>query len=199
MHRERFPRAVLVLGQANAKAKVEYWRMERFALPEALVGERNIRTEIEQLLAESERAAWVLERSVKYAAQFMLAKGGRKLEQDKWNAGRWVPGDVSRFVGKNAFEGTPLLIAVYWSTLESRFHELLGSYAIDRDSDYIRCLWLKHVREALRMAWKQYCASVSMGDAWAIRALVKAEKPIENKLRELSSEILKLELQEEPV
>ena len=36
-----------------------------------------------------------------------------------------------------------------------------------------------------------------MGDAWAIRALVKAEGPVLRKLKELNEEILKLEPQEE--
>jgi len=36
-----------------------------------------------------------------------------------------------------------------------------------------------------------------MGDAWAIRALVKAEGPMWRKLKELNAEILKLEPQKE--
>jgi CRISPR system Cascade subunit CasA len=36
-----------------------------------------------------------------------------------------------------------------------------------------------------------------MGDAWAIRALVKAEGPVQRKLKELKEEILKLEPQQE--
>jgi CRISPR system Cascade subunit CasA len=36
-----------------------------------------------------------------------------------------------------------------------------------------------------------------MGDAWAIRALVKAEGPVRRKLRELKDEIMKLEPQKE--
>ena len=34
-HTSRFPKSVLVLGQASDQAKVKYWRMERFALPES--------------------------------------------------------------------------------------------------------------------------------------------------------------------
>ena len=36
-----------------------------------------------------------------------------------------------------------------------------------------------------------------MGDAWAIRALVKAEGPVRRKLKELNDEIAKLEPQKE--
>ena len=85
----------------------------------------------------------------------------------------------------------------YWSTLESRFHEILREYTFERDSEGIRCQWLKFVREALRTAWEQHRASVSMSDAWAIRALVKAEGPVLRKWKELNDEILKLEPQEE--
>lgn len=197
--RSRFSKAVMVLGQTNDQAKVEYWRMERFALPEALASERNIRTEIKQLLDESEKAAWALERSVRDAARLTIARGERKLEQDKWNAGRWIPGDVSRFVGKTSFEAVPLLIAGYWAALETRFHELLMKYTIEQDSDAIRCQWLKHVRNALSVAWEQYCASVPMGDAWVIRALVNAENSVQDKLKRLNGEIRKLESQEEHV
>ena len=41
------------------------------------------------------------------------------------------------------------------------------------------------------MAWEQHRASASMGDAWAIRAVVKAEGPIRAKLKELDEEIRK--------
>jgi CRISPR system Cascade subunit CasA len=81
----------------------------------------------------------------------------------------------------------------YWSTLESRFHEILREYTLERDSEDIRCLWLKSVRDTLRAAWVQHGASVSTGDAWAIRALVKAEGPVQAKLKELNDEIQKLE------
>lgn len=191
-NRDRFPRSVMVLGQANDQAKIEYWRMERFALPEALAGDRHIRTEIRQLLAEAEEAEWALEKAMKVAGKFIIAKGERKLEQDKWNAGRWIPGDVSKFIGKSSFEAVPVLVANFWSTLESRFHEILSEYSVDRDSEAIRYEWIKSVRNALKQAWEQHYSSVSMGDAWAIRALVKAEGPVRDKLKELDEEILKL-------
>ncbi|MCZ7626724.1 MAG: hypothetical protein M5R38_13935 [Candidatus Methylomirabilis sp.] len=49
----------------------------------------------------------------------------------------------------------------------------------------------------LKKAWGQHRASVSMGDAWAIRALVKAEGPVLRKLKELNDEIAKLEPRKE--
>jgi CRISPR system Cascade subunit CasA len=85
----------------------------------------------------------------------------------------------------------------YWSTLESRFHEILREYTLDRDYEDVRYLWLKFVRDTLKAAWEQHRASVSRGDAWTIRALVKAEGPVLRKVKELNKEISKLEPQKE--
>ena len=182
-NRERFPRSVIVLGQANNKAKIEYWRMERFALPEALTGDRFIRTEIRQFLKDAEEAQKSLWLACRSFARDLLSRGERE------PAGK----DISGFV-----EQIPVN-SWYWAALESRFHEILREYTLDRDDEDIRCLWLKFVRDTLKAAWEQHRTSVSMGDAWAIRALVKAEVPVWRKLRELNAEILKLEPQKEVV
>lgn len=180
-NRERFPRSVMVFGQVNNKAKIEYWRMERFALPEALTGDCFIRTEIRQLLKDSEDAQKNLWLACRSFARDILSRGDRE------PAGK----DISGFV-----EQMPVN-SWYWSTLESRFHEILREYTLERDSEDIRWEWLKSVRDTLKTAWEQHRASVSMGDAWAIRALVKAEGPVQNKLAELNNEIKKLEPQQE--
>ena len=197
--RERWPVGILVCGQKtkSGQAKVEYWRMERFALPEALASDRNIKTEIAQLLTEATGAESALERALRTEAKLSIAKGDRELQADKWSVGKWVPGDVSKFIGKSTHEIVPPVLANYWSTLESRFHEILREYSLEPDSDAIRCQWLKHVRSALKSAWDQHSASVPMSDAWTIRALVKAEGPVLRKLKELNDEILKLEPQKE--
>lgn len=180
-NRGRFPRSVMVLGQANSKAKVEYWRMERFALPEALAGDRSIRTEIKQLLTDAESAQKALWSACSSFARDLLSRGERK------PAGK----DISGFV-----EQMPVH-PWYWSVLESRFHHVLSEYTLESESDDIRCLWLKAVRDAVKAAWEQHRAFASMGDAWAIRALVKAEGPVRRKLNELSNEIAKLAPQKE--
>lgn len=178
-YRERFPRSVMVLGQANTKAKIEYWRMERFALPVALTGDRFIRTEIWQLLKDSEDAQKALWLACSSFARHLLSRGDRK------PAGK----DISSFVEQMPANSW------YWSNLESRFHEILREYTLERDSEDIRCQWLKSVRDILKQTWEQHRASVSMGDAWAIRALVKAEDLVRRKLKELNDEIIKLEPQ----
>jgi len=180
-NRQRFPRTVLVLGQANSKAKVEYWRLERFALPEALAGDRFIRTEIRQLLTDTELAQKALWSACSSFARDLLSRGKRK------PAGK----DISGFV-----EQMPAH-AWYWSFLESRFHNVLNEYSLEREADDIRCFWLHAVRDALSTAWEQHRASTCLGDAWAIRALVKAEAPVRRKLKELNNEIAKLAPQKE--
>ncbi|MDP2760876.1 MAG: type I-E CRISPR-associated protein Cse1/CasA [Sideroxyarcus sp.] len=181
MNRGRFPRSVMILGQANNKAKIEYWRMERFALPDALTGDRFIRVEIRQLLKDSEDAQKSLWSACSSFARDLLSRGDRNPDGK----------DIKKFVTQMS------AIPWYWSTLESSFHEILREYTLERDSEDIRCQWLKSVRNTLRSAWAQHSASVSTGDAWAIRALVKAEGPVLRKLKELNYEILKLEPQKE--
>jgi CRISPR system Cascade subunit CasA len=196
---ELMPRSILVLGLSYEppNANVDFWRMERFSLPIALASDRNIKTEIEQLLTEAAETETALEMALRTAAKLSIAKGDRELQADKWSAGRWMPGDVSKFIGKSNFKTVPPVLADYWSTIEFHFHEVLRDYTVESDSEAIRCQWLKHVRGALKNAWEQHRASVSMGDAWSIRALVKAEGPVLRKLKELNDEILKLEPQEE--
>lgn len=180
-NRDRFPRSVMVLGQVNDKAKIEYWRMERFALPEALSGDHFIRLEVRQLLTDAEDAQQSLWSACRSFARDLLSRGGRP------PAGK----DIKGFV-----EQMPVS-PWYWSILESRFQEILREYTLDRDSEDIRHLWLKSVRETMLGAWEQHRTSVATGDAWAIRALVKAEGPVQRKLKELNDEINKLEPQKE--
>ena len=177
------PKSVLVLGLRYdpPNANVDFWRMERFALPDALAGEHSVRGEIKKLLTEAEDAQKSLWTACSSFARDLLSRGDRKPD-DK---------DIKGFVKQISANSW------YWSILESRFHEILREYTLERDSEDIRCQWLKSVRDTLATAWDKHRASVSMGDAWAIRALVKAEGPVRQKLKELKEEILKLEPQQE--
>jgi len=185
--RERFPRSVMALGQANNKAKIEYWRMERFALPQALLGDRAIRSEIRQLLTDAEETQKALWQACRRFARDLLSRGEREPDAK----------DVGKFV-----EQMPA-IASYWSRLETAFHDTLNHYTLERDPDEIRSDWLKAMRMILRDVWAQHTASVSTGDAWAIRALVRSEGEIGKQLKVLNEEIQKYEahrnLQEETV
>jgi CRISPR system Cascade subunit CasA len=81
----------------------------------------------------------------------------------------------------------------FWSALEADFHKVLQEYTLERNRDEIRSQWLRSVRGALIDAWNSQKASVSSGDAWAIRALVKAEGQISRQLAELVKDIRSLE------
>lgn len=176
-NRDRFPSSVMVLGQANSKAKIEYWRMERFTLPEALAGDRSVRSEIRQLLADAEEAQKSLWLACRSFARNLLGRGDREPDKE----------DIRKFTYQMPIN------AWYWSALESRFHEILREYTLDRDLDDIRYTWLTSVRTTLSKAWAKHSASVATGDAWAMRALVKAESLVFGKLNELQAEIRKLE------
>ena len=184
LSRERFPRSMMVLGQTNNKAKIEYWRMELFALPQALLGDRAIRTEIRQLLGDAEDTQKALWQACSDFARALLSHGERDSKVDK--------NDVKNFVQQMSAS------ASYWSRLEAAFHDTLRHYTLERDADDIRLDWLKAVRAALRDAWAQHAASVSTGDAWAIRALVRAEVAVGKQLKVLKDEISKYETHRNP-
>lgn len=175
--RTRFPRSVMVLGQSNNKAKIEFWRLERFALPEALLGDRSIRTEIHQLLTDAETNQQALWRACKSFARDLLSRGERTPDAK----------DISRFVDQMPVS------AAYWSTLEAAFHDVLRHYTAESDPDAIRLAWLKTVRSILRDAWQRHAASVATSDAWAIRALVRAEAHVNRQISALNKEIQQYE------
>ena len=91
--------------------------------------------------------------------------------------------DISGFVSQMPS------IPCYWSTLEAKFHAILQAYTLEKNPDEIELEWLQEVRAALKDSWDQHRASVSMGDAWAIRALVKAEGRVFRKIKELDETI----------
>jgi CRISPR system Cascade subunit CasA len=173
------PQSILVLGlkYEPPNANLDFWRMELFALPEALVGDRFIRTEIRQLLMDAEEAQEALWKACRVFARDLLSRGERNPDSK----------DIKGFIKQMPVNSW------YWSSLESRFYEILREYSLERESEDIRCLWLKSVRDTLRVAWAHHSTSVSTGDAWAIRALVKAEEPVLAKMKELNNEIQKLE------
>ncbi len=175
----RFPRSVMIIGQNNEKqpAKIEFWRMEYFRLPEAIIGRNDVRTKIRKFLDIAEDAHESLRSACRSFARNILSHGDRKPSGS----------DISNVVKQMPSSSW------YWSRLESVFHEVLQSYTIDRDPDDIRCQWLKKVRNTFRDAWEEQRTMASIGDVWTIRAIVKSEKFIFKKLKELDKEIEKYE------
>jgi len=199
MDRKRIPRGVMILGQRYfpPRPNIAFWRKEYFALPEAILENRDIRHDIRVMLIEAEDAGktlWNGDDGIKACLASSIGSFAKALLSHDTSGTRDVQlSDIKSFA--QSVNAVPW----YWSTLESRFHEILGEYTLERDPDDMLCQWLKFVRDALKKAWDQHCASVSTGDIWAIRALVKAEKPVKRKLEELNVEILKLEPQKEVV
>lgn len=181
--RESLSKSMLVLGlrYEPPSANVDFWRMERFTLPEALASDRSIRSEMKQLLTDAEDTQKALWAACSSFARNLLGRGERSPDKK----------DIRKFVDQMAV--SPL----YWSILEADFHTLLREFTLERGAEDIRLQWLESVRQAFQTAWNQHRSSVSTGDAWAIRALVKSEKPIILKLNELNIEIQKLSPQQE--
>jgi len=169
----RFPKSILAMGQANNKAKIEYWRIQHFVLPEALLGNGSVRQEIRKYLDEATETQKALYSASRILARNQLSRGDRE------PAGS----DVSAFL--NQMQGTPL----YWSMLETQFHKLLQGYTLEKDTDQLEFQWLQSVRKALSDAWQQQKNSIAANDAWSIRAVVKAEGSVCKQLAELDTQL----------
>ena len=175
---ENLPKSVLVLGLRYdpPNANLDFWRMERFALPGALAGDKYIRSDIRALLEAAEETQKVLWLACKSYARHLLGRGDRE-PKDK---------DITGFVSQMQS------IPCYWSTLEAKFHAVLQDYTLEKDPAEIELAWRKEVRDALADSWERHRAAVSMNDAWAIRALVKSEGRVSAKIKELNEIIADL-------
>lgn len=172
-----FPKTVFVLGlrYTPPNANVDFWRMEQFILPVGIGTNRTIRHDIKTLLVwaeESQKALWIASKNF---ARDVLSRGDRPPDKK----------DIQSIVQQMPIHSW------YWSVLEARFHEMLPEYKLNREPDEVLYQWLKSVRDAVAQSWEQHRIAVSMGDAWAIRALVKAERVVRAKIRELDDEIRK--------
>lgn len=173
------PKSILTLGlrYTPPNANADFWRMENFVFPGAFAEGREPREEIRQLLSIADATQKSLWQACSDFARGLLSHGERKIEKkDVENFVRQMPANAS-----------------YWSLLEAAFHDTLHHYTLERDPDDIRLEWLKCVRDALSNAWAQQVASVSTGDAWAIRALVRAEGAIAKQIKALNDEIRQYE------
>ncbi|MBN8772893.1 MAG: type I-E CRISPR-associated protein Cse1/CasA [Thiobacillus sp. 63-78] len=180
------PKSVLTLGlrYTPPNANVDFWRMERFVFPTALTADRLIREDIRQLLDITEDTCESLRSSLWKFYRHLLIRSERKREDD-------LKKEEKVAINKMVNAAGPL--QHFWSLSESAFHNMLQSYTQERAPEEIRWQWLKATHDASLKAWDQHKATISTGDAWAIRALVKAEDPVDRKLRNLNSEIKKYE------
>ncbi|MCX6340681.1 MAG: type I-E CRISPR-associated protein Cse1/CasA [Candidatus Aureabacteria bacterium] len=185
-NRASLAKSIQVIGQSFSNAKIEFWRMEKFALSGQMVANAEFCNDIRMLLIIAETTSEILNNACKEMGKNIIAHGERILEPDKWKAGKLFPGDVMKYV--NSIGAVPQ----YWSTLEAKFHEVLRGYTLDKNPDDIHHDWLVAVRNALSDAWKLHQRSIAGNDAWGIRALVKAESIIGKKIAELNTNIQSL-------
>jgi len=176
--RARMPGSVVVLGLRNEppSANLEFWRMERFVLPEALAGDRCVGKDIRTMLEEAEDTSKSLYSACAGFAEASLSHGDRKPDK----------GDSKKFIAQ-----MPSLSS-YWTILELKFHAILRDYTLECNPDNIHHDWLVCVRQALQDGWNLHEQSVCASDAWTIRAMVKASEIIKRKTIELNKSIKQL-------
>jgi len=152
---------VLVIGQANDQAKIEFWRMERYQLPTALLGDPDLRTLIAESLALADETGQRLNGAARALAKKLLSQGKRDPHKD----------DISKLVGSLPHG------AAYWSALERDFAEWLAGLGPDDllHMNTTKRQWLERVDRRARQAWALTARSVG-ADARALRALFDSEE-----------------------
>lgn len=151
---------VLALGQANDQAKIEFWRMERYRLAPALLGDPDARELIRGCLALADETGQRLNAAARALAKRLLARGDREPHKD----------DIRKLV-----ESFPHG-AAYWSALEGAFAGWLAGLGPDvatRTGEHRRA-WLATVDRQARDAWA-LTARAAGDDARALRAIFASE------------------------
>lgn len=166
--------SVMICGQVNDNAKIEFWRMERFTLPAAILDESNdVRGTIRKLLDMAEE--WQ-SRLYKACSVFAIECIRRNAEQKP------AAPDIKKVVEQMPCTG------VYWNHLERSFRRNLENGFTEWKQ--AETLWRDEIRDALDLAWKAQLDSVGDGDAWTIRAMTKAGGGIGKAIKDLQNATL---------
>ncbi len=181
-NKERKPMGVLVLGQRYfpPRPNIAFWRSEFFILPEAMINDKYTRNYICQFLTLAKEVCDVLWKASREFAEDHLCHGDSKNDRNVDSK------DIQKFIEQMNVE------PVYWSTLESAFHLTLHEFSVQKDPYDIQYNWTIAVRNALSSAWQLHERSIAGGDAWTIRAFVKASGIVGGKIKELNETIEKL-------
>ena len=165
--------SVMACGQVNDKAKIEFWRMECFALPAAFFAESpDLRTIVKELLDLAQIwQRWLHNACVLFTIECIVRNDGRQPD--------------ARDVRK-AVERMPCM-AVYWNHLEHSFRRRIENGFAD-SPEHVERAWLGEIRDALALAWKAQTEAAGHGNVRTIRAMVKAGGTIGKALKELSSD-----------
>lgn len=155
---DRFPNSILVLGQSNNKAKVEFWRMERFVLSKALITNQFIRSDIRKIIDLAEEMSRILLGACSVYAVNYLAKGNLKPEASK----------------ETSFISQIICNSYYWSLVEASFYHVISSYSENDNPDLINKNWSINVSNAAKLSWNKHKESV-LNNSSNIKAIIKSD------------------------
>lgn len=155
----RFPRGLLVCGQKNEKARIDFWRMELFALPRGANGEPS---NFERLLKESESAGKALREGVRIFFEHMMRHGETHPDQK----------EVQKYVN------TSDVISQYWTEMERAFHMMLEKAVRPVSFEDILREWKMMATETMKKSWMSFVSRSSSESGWSHRALNRASYPI---------------------
>lgn len=135
--------SLLAVGQSNDKAKIEFWRQEKYSMPEAIFSNLDARGTVQLAIRLAEDYSQPLIGACRTYAKKMLSTGERDPDMK----------DVSSFL-KSA-----TAIQDYWTGAEKGFHELLSAMDAQFDPDAAEEAWRKHLTRTIWRSWRNYMAS----------------------------------------
>jgi CRISPR system Cascade subunit CasA len=168
---KRAPKALLVIGQRNDKALIEFWRNERFVLPIATDETGKLRDNINGFLGKCEEVGTVLYKACRTYFRHLLSRGSREP----------IPQDL-----RGCIESCPAT-QVYWSLMEADFHALLSKISAEGVNEELRAWWLRRLTENFMSGWDSLVRSIDGGDVWSVRALAMAERSVRMKRKEMTT------------
>lgn len=151
--------AVTVCAQANDKAKIDLWRIERFALPSELLRDEAAWESISHALSEVEHVGKVLSDACFQLACHLLAPEKGKADTQRASA------------LKASFPMPP----AYWTAMAQHFVFWLEQFSSFEDEQARRRAWLARTAQALEAAWKLADTVVST-DYRGDKALMEASR-----------------------
>ena len=135
------PLRVAVLGLASpGQAKISLWRMERYPLPGSLFYQDR-GEELREVLHESLVLSENIGRAISQAGRILAKKVLPRLSNGK----------IEKQSVETFLASLPL-IRIYWSTLETKFPQLLAGFQ-SRGEEKLAKWWREQLRETAWIAW----------------------------------------------
>lgn len=156
----RFAFSLNAMGQRNDKAKIEYWRWEKFTMPYEVITDKAARGFVNSCIRLAEDIGQSMNSACRFYARKMLSPGEREADKK----------DVSSFVRSTT------ALPDYWSLSENEFNRLLAQIAPDSNFDELGDRWRKSMTGAAWQSWNKFMES-QIG-ARSIIARVHAERTL---------------------